>query len=114
MSTVFAKIIAGEIPAERLHEDEHCIVIRDLHPQAPVHLLVIPRKPIPMLSGADDGDQALLGHLLLVARRMAQAHGIGDAFRTVINNGAGAGQSVFHLHLHVLGGKAFAEGRLTR
>ena len=113
MTTIFAKIIAGDIPAELLHEDEHCVVIRDIQPQAPVHLLVIPRKPIAQLSEAESADQALLGHLLLVARQMAHAHGIGDAFRTVINSGAGVGQTVFHLHVHVLGGYRATENSLN-
>lgn len=111
-STVFGRILAGEIAAERLHEDAHCIVIRDARPRAPVHLLVIPREPIACLADATDAHQALLGHLLLVARRMAQAHGIGEAFRTVINSGEGAGQSVFHLHVHVLGGQPFSDAAL--
>lgn len=113
MSTIFAKIIAGEIPADFLHEDEQCVVIRDIQPQAPVHLLVIPRKPIPKLAEADPADQALLGHLLLVARQMAHEHGIGDAFRTVINSGAGVGQTVFHLHVHVMGGHRASEQSLN-
>ncbi len=107
--TVFAKIIRGEIPAPKLHEDEHCIVIQDANPQTPVHLLVIPRKPIPRLADATPEDRELLGHLLLVARQMAEQSGIGDAFRLLINNGADAGQTVFHLHLHVLGGVKFSE-----
>lgn len=113
MSTIFARIIAGEIPADFLHEDEHCVVIRDIQPQAPVHLLVIPRKPIAKLAEADTEDQALLGHLLLIARQMAHAHDIGDAFRTVINSGAGVGQTVFHLHVHVLGGYNATEDSLN-
>ncbi len=113
MSTVFAKIIAGDIPAEFLHEDEHCVVIRDAQPQAPVHLLVIPRKPVARLAEASPEDQALLGHLLLVASQVAHAHGTGDAFRTVINSGAGVGQTVFHLHVHVLGGYRATEDSLN-
>lgn len=111
--TVFARILAGDIPADKLYEDDLCIVIRDIQPRAPVHLLVIPRKPIARLSDAGDEDQALLGHLLLVARRMAQEHGVAEGFRTVINNGEGAGQTVFHLHVHVLGGRLFTEQQLA-
>ena len=107
--TIFGKIVRGEIPAEKLHEDEHCIVIRDIHPRAPVHLLVIPRKPIPKLVEASTEDQALLGHLMLVASKMARDHGVGEAFRLVVNNGSGAGQTVFHLHLHVMGNDNFHE-----
>jgi histidine triad (HIT) family protein len=110
--TIFGKIIAGEIPAPKVFEDEHCIVINDIQPQAPVHLLVIPRRPIPRLVDATAEDQALLGHLLLVARQVAEEQGIGEGFRLIINNGQGGGQTVFHLHLHVMGGKTMAEGSL--
>lgn len=111
--TIFGKIIRGEIPAEKLHEDEHCIAIRDIHPRAPVHLLVIPRKPIPRLVDARPEDQALLGHLMLVARQLAEAHGVGDSFRLLVNNGKGAGQTVFHLHLHVLGNDSYSEADMA-
>ena len=104
--TLFQKIADREIPAQIVHEDEHCFAIRDINPQAPLHLLVIPRKLIPKLSDADAADQALLGHLLLVGKQLALAAGHAD-FRLNINNGAGAGQSVFHLHVHVLGGRMF-------
>ena len=103
--TLFEKIIAREIPGTFVHEDEHCVAIKDIHPGAPMHLLVIPRKPIPRLADAKPEDQALLGHLMLVCHQLAEAHGNGEAFRVIVNNGAGAGQSVFHLHLHVLGGR---------
>lgn len=111
--SIFSRIIAGEIPSTRIYEDEQCIVIRDIHPQAPTHVLVIPRKPIEKLSDAQPEDEALLGHLLLVAARVARQLGVGDAFRLVINNGRGAGQTVFHLHMHILGGRAFAEGHMA-
>lgn len=103
--TLFEKIIDREIPATFLHEDEQCVVISDINAQAPMHLLVIPRKPMPRLCDAVPADQALLGHLLLVANKVAAAQGYGEAFRLVINNGAAAGQSVFHLHVHVIGGR---------
>ncbi len=103
--TLFEKIIARELPAAFLHEDEHCVVISDIQPQAPLHALVIPRKPIPRLYDATPEDQALLGHLMLVANQVAEKAGYAEAFRVVMNNGAGAGQSVFHIHLHVLGGR---------
>lgn len=103
--TLFEKIIDREIPASIVHEDEHCIAFKDINPGAPTHLLLVPRKPIPSLSDATAEDQALLGHLLLTASRIAEKHGVGDAFRLAVNNGAGAGQSVFHLHLHILGGR---------
>jgi len=110
--TIFAKIIAGEIPAPRVYEDDHCIVINDIQPQAPVHMLVIPRKPIPRLVDASAEDQQLLGHLMLIARQMANEQGIGEGFRLIVNNGEGGGQTVFHLHLHVLGGTTLREGSM--
>lgn len=103
--TLFEKIIDREIPASFVHEDAQCVVIKDVNPTAPMHLLVIPRKPMPRLCDATPEDQALLGHLLLVANKVAAEAGYGEAFRLVVNNGAAAGQSVFHLHLHVLGGR---------
>ena len=112
--SIFTKIINGEIPSDKLYEDEHCIVIQDINPLAPTHVLVIPRKPIEKLSEADPEDQALLGHLMLVVGRMAEQLGVADAFRVVVNNGAGAGQTVFHLHLHILAGRDFPEGSLAR
>ena len=105
MTTIFGKIIAREMPADIVYEDELCLAFRDINPQAPVHVLVIPKREIPRLSDATAEDQALLGHLMLTANRIARDLGIGDAFRLVVNNGAGAGQSVFHVHLHVLGGR---------
>ncbi len=108
--TIFGKIVAGELPAKKLYEDDLCIAIDDINPQAPVHSLVIPKKPIAMLVEASEEDQALLGHLLLVAAKIAKEKGVSDAFRTIINNGAGGGQTVFHLHIHVLGGFKMGEG----
>ena len=105
--TLFEKIIAGEIPAELLHEDEACVAIADIQPQAPVHLLVIPRKPIPTLNDLTPDDAALVGHLFLVSRDLMNTRGHRD-YRTVFNCGEGAGQSVFHLHLHVLAGRDLA------
>lgn len=103
--TLFEKIIDREIPASFVHEDELCVVIQDVNPTAPMHLLVIPRKPMPRLCDAVPEDRALLGHLVLVANKVAADAGYGEAFRLVINNGAASGQSVFHLHLHVIGGR---------
>ncbi|HZN24832.1 MAG TPA: histidine triad nucleotide-binding protein [Burkholderiales bacterium] len=105
MSTIFGKIINREIPASIVYEDDHCLAFRDVNPQAPTHVLVIPKKEIPQLSDATAEDQALLGHLMVAAGRIARDLGVGDAFRLVVNNGAEAGQSVFHLHLHILGGR---------
>lgn len=111
--TIFSKIISGEIPSEFLYEDEYCIAINDINPQAPVHALVIPKQCIPRLVDADVNDEALLGHLMLVAGQLAKQLGVGEAFRLVVNNGADAGQTVFHLHLHIIGGRAFAEGHMA-
>ena len=111
--TIFGKIISGEIPSDFLYEDEHCIAINDVNPQAPVHVLVIPKKGIPRLVDAQAEDQALLGHLMLAAARVAEQLGVADAFRLIVNNGAGAGQTVFHLHLHIIAGRSFAEGRMA-
>ena len=111
--TIFGKITRGEIPSDFLFEDDHCVVIRDINPQAPTHVLIIPRKPIPRLVDSDADDQALLGHVLLVAGRVAEDLGVGDAFRLIINNGEGGGQTVFHLHLHILAGRDMTEGQLS-
>ena len=111
--TIFGKIVSGEIPSEFLYEDDHCIAIHDVSPQAPVHVLVIPKKGIPRLVDAGPEDQALLGHLLLAAGKIAEQLGVADAFRLIINNGSGAGQTVFHLHLHIIAGREFAEGHMA-
>ncbi len=107
MSTIFSKIIQREIPADIVYEDELCLAFRDVNPQAPTHVLLIPKKEIPRLVDAQPEDAALLGHLLLTANKIARQLGVGDAFRLAVNNGADAGQSVFHLHLHLLAGRAF-------
>ena len=104
--TLFAKIARGELKADDVYEDDHALAFRDIHPQAPTHILVIPRQPIARLSEAGEGDTELLGHLLQVARKVAKQQRLGD-FRLVVNDGAGAGQTVFHLHIHVLGGRPF-------
>ncbi len=103
--TLFEKIIDRELPATLIHEDAHCVAFRDINPGAPMHVLLVPRKPIPRLCDATAEDQALLGHLMLVASDIARQEGYGEAYRLVVNNGAEAGQSVFHLHLHLLGGR---------
>lgn len=103
--TLFERIIDGEIPGDIVHEDEHCVAFKDINPGAPVHILLVPRKPMPRLQDGTPDDQALLGHLMLTAPKIAAQHGVGDAFRLVVNNGADAGQSVFHLHLHIIGGR---------
>ena len=104
--TLFEKIISKEIPADIIHEDDISIVIKDISPQAPTHLLIIPKKVIPKLSDATKEDQEVLGHLMLLAGKIAEELGLDETFRLVINNGAKAGQSVFHLHLHLLSGRS--------
>lgn len=105
--TIFSKIINREIDADIVFEDELCLAFRDVNPQAPLHVLVIPKKPIAMLAHADESDGELLGHLMLVARHVAHEEGYGDAFRLVMNNGEAVGQTVFHMHLHLLAGRGF-------
>jgi histidine triad (HIT) family protein len=105
VTTLFGKIVRREIPADIIYEDDLCLAFRDINPQAPTHVLLIPKKEIDKLSNARSEDQALLGHLLLAAGKVAKQLGVGDAFRLVVNNGAPAGQSVFHLHLHLLAGR---------
>jgi histidine triad (HIT) family protein len=104
--TIFGKIARGEIPTDFVYEDDRAVAFRDISPQAPTHILVIPRQPIARLSLSQDEDAALLGHLLTVARKVAAQEGLED-FRLVVNDGAAAGQTVFHLHVHVLGGRPF-------
>lgn len=105
MTTLFGKVIRREIPADIVYEDDLCLAFRDINPQAPTHVLLIPKKEIDKLSSADGADQALLGHMMLAAAKVARQLGVEDAFRLVVNNGAEAGQSVFHLHLHILAGR---------
>ncbi len=104
--TLFEKIISKEIPADIIYEDDISIVIKDISPQAPTHLLIIPKKVIPKLSDATKEDQEMLGHLMLLAGKIAEELGLDETFRLVVNNGAKAGQSVFHLHLHLLSGRS--------
>ena len=106
MATLFSKIITREIPADIVYEDTHCLAFRDINPQAPTHVLLIPKQEIPRLADAQDADQALLGHLMLAAGKVARQLGVEDAFRLIVNNGADAGQTVFHLHLHILAGRS--------
>lgn len=105
MTTIFGKIIRREIPASIVYEDDLCLAFRDINPQAPTHVLLVPKKEIDMLSAATTEDQALLGHMMLAAGKVARQLGVGDTFRLVVNNGAEAGQSVFHLHVHILAGR---------
>nr|XP_015195672.1 PREDICTED: uncharacterized HIT-like protein Synpcc7942_1390 isoform X1 [Lepisosteus oculatus] len=104
-STIFSKIIDKTIPADVIYEDEKCLAFRDISPQAPVHFLVIPRTPIPRISEAKDDEAQLLGHLLVVAKKVAAKEGLREGYRVVINDGKHGAQSVYHLHIHVLGGR---------
>lgn len=101
--TIFGKIINREIKADIIYEDELALAFRDVAPQAPTHILVIPKKPIPQISLAEDADRELLGHLLLVAKKVAELAGLQNGYRIVINDGKDGGQTVYHLHLHILG-----------
>jgi histidine triad (HIT) family protein len=105
--TIFKKIIDKEIPADIVYEDDHCLAFRDINPQAPTHVLLIPKKEIRSLNDIDKGqDQALLGHLMVTAHQIAKDEGLGDeGYRTVINTNEYGGQTVYHLHLHILGGR---------
>lgn len=103
--TLFQKIADKEIPAKLIHEDESCVAFHDIAPQAPTHVLIVPRKPIPRVAEATPEDQAVLGHLLLVAGRLARQLGLARGFRVVINNGPDGGETVPHLHVHLLGGR---------
>ena len=111
-TTIFSKIIDRQLPADIIYEDDYCIAINDIAPKAPTHILVIPKQAIPRLVDASQADEALLGHLLLAAGAIARQIGVEDAFRLIINNGEAAGQTVFHLHLHILAGKNFSESQL--
>ena len=107
MATIFTKIINKEIPADIVYEDDLCLAFRDINPQAPVHILIIPKKNLAQLNDAGIEDQRLMGHLMLVSRMVAEQEGVADAYRLVLNNGAGAGQEIFHLHFHLLAGRSF-------
>lgn len=107
--TIFGKIIRKEIPAQIVYEDDDVLAFKDIQPQAPVHILVIPKKPIPQLSMSTEADQSLLGKMLLTARKVAAEAGLDEGgYRLVINNGVDGGQTVYHLHLHILGGRSLA------
>jgi len=104
-NTIFGKIIRREIPSSIVFEDDQCLAFHDVNPQAPVHVLVIPKKPIAQLSKAEDCDSALLGHLMTVARKVAKDLKLDNGFRLVVNDGRDGAQSVYHLHLHIMGGR---------
>jgi len=105
--TIFQKIIDKELPADIVYEDDSCLAFKDINPVAPIHILVIPKKRIEKISDSNTEDKELLGHLFLVAGNIARDLGIEEAFRLVVNNGAGAQQTVFHLHIHLIAGREF-------
>ena len=107
MKTLFEKIIDRDIPAEFVYEDDLCIAINDINPQAPIHILLIPKKQIKMLSDCNDDDKDLLAHLFLTVGKITKKLDINNTFRVNINNGEGAGQEVFNLHIHILSGRRF-------
>lgn len=108
--TIFDKILSREIPADVVFEDEHTLAFRDINPQAPVHVLVIPKRRITMLSTAQQSDKELLGHLMLAAAKVADIENLSDGYRVLVNNGKNGLQSVYHLHLHVIGGRKLKWG----
>lgn len=104
--SIFTKIIKREIPADIVYEDELAIAFKDVQPQAPVHILVVPKQPIAKLSDAESHDHRLMGHLLLTVKRVAEQAGLENGYRVVINNGTDGGQTVYHMHIHILGGRS--------
>lgn len=110
MSCLFCKIVDGSIPSTAVYQDEHCYAFADIHPQAPVHILIAPRRHIASMAEAEsnDADRALFGRLLWAAAEIARAKGLGNGYRVVINTGADGGQTVDHLHIHLLGGRSLA------
>jgi len=108
MGCLFCKIVAGEVPAKLAYENEHVVAFHDIRPMAPTHVLVIPRKHIVGIAEATEEDVSALGQVMLAGRRVAEQLGLDDGYRLVVNNGENAGQSVLHLHLHVLGGRTLA------
>tara|TARA_B100002019_G_scaffold271715_1_gene266369 strand:+ start:191 stop:532 length:342 start_codon:yes stop_codon:yes gene_type:complete len=106
--SIFIKILNKEIPGDIVYEDNECFAIKDINPQAPIHLLIIPKKHIAKVSDANDEDRELLGSLLLASKKIAKKFNLDDNYRLVVNNGAKAGQTVFHIHIHLLGGKSLS------
>ncbi len=105
--TVFQRILDREIPADIVFEDDRCLAFRDIHPQAPVHVVVIPKKPIPTLNDVTEADESLIGHLFVAMREIASRLGLHNGYRVVVNCGPDAGQVVMHVHFHLLGGRQF-------
>ena len=108
MNCLFCKIVEGSIPSTAVYQDELCYAFADIHPQAPVHVLIAPREHIASMADADAGDHALLGHLLWAAAEIAREKGLAQGYRLVVNTGADGGQTVDHLHVHLLGGRALS------
>lgn len=108
--TVFDKIIAKEIPANIVYEDDHSLAFHDINPQAPVHVVIIPKRRIPMLSMAKESDKEILGHLMLTAAKVAELVNLQDGYRVLVNNGKNGLQSVYHIHLHLIGGRTLKWG----
>ena len=104
---IFCKIAQGELQSDIIREDDQAVAFRDINSQAPTHILIIPKKHIPTLAEASEQEGSLLGHLLLMARQVAEDQNLTDGYRVVLNNGVAAGQTVFHIHLHLMGGRAF-------
>ncbi len=105
MTSIFTQIIKGELPAEMVFENEHIVVIKDIHPVAPIHLLIIPKKEISCLQAVSKEDLPIVSEMMSVAQELAERFGIGDGYRLITNNGSKAGQVIFHLHFHLLGGR---------
>lgn len=109
MPTLFERIISGELPCDKVFENETVIAFKDIAPQAPVHLLIVLKKPVPDLQSLQEGDLAAMGEIVRVAQQLAREQGIAEGYRLLTNNGPAAGQTVFHLHFHLLGGRALGE-----
>lgn len=108
MKTLFEKIIAGEIPCQKVYEDDISFAFRDINPQAPTHILLVPKKVIPRIALAEESDAMLIGKLMLVAKKIAEQENLKNGFRLVINNGVDGGETVPHMHIHILGGRSLA------
>jgi diadenosine tetraphosphate (Ap4A) HIT family hydrolase len=109
MSTVFGLIINGKLPSKKVFENERILAIEDIHPVAPVHILIMPKKEIPNLQSMEPDDYPLLGEIVKVAQEIAEERGVADGYRLLTNNGAEAGQTIFHLHFHLIGGKVLGK-----
>jgi histidine triad (HIT) family protein len=105
---IFCKIIDGQISSDKVYDDDHMIAFRDINPQAPTHIVIVPRKHIPYIADMGDSDEPLIGHLIHTATKIAQQEGLDQGYRIVVNNGEQAGQTVFHIHFHLLGGRAMS------